>query len=68
MRGYILRYLQQYPELLDLVANDTVESTATRYTLLTLIIFLTSQPLYVLSKTLQCHLPLSISIYMRVLY
>ena len=30
MRGYILRYLQQYPELLDLVANDTVESTTSR--------------------------------------
>ena len=33
MRGYIIRYLQQYPELLDLVANDAVESSSTRYNL-----------------------------------
>ena len=35
MRGYIIRYLQQYPELLDLVANDTVESSSTRYNMFT---------------------------------
>jgi hypothetical protein len=30
MRGYILKYLQAYPELLDLVANDTAAVGANR--------------------------------------
>ena len=30
MRGYILKYLQEYPELLDLVANDTSSVNSVR--------------------------------------
>lgn len=30
MRGFIMKYLQAYPELLDLVANDTTSLTSTR--------------------------------------